>query len=374
VSDPLDAALIARLNGPAGPHTQPSITAAEFVAIERPPIRPYVATLDGRSILFAQNTSLLLGGPSGVAKSLQLVDLCGKLASRGPARWLGLNVCGGLTVLLVVYDGEGSDEDVRERIAQLVPPDALERLFVWDRWRLGSAPAADEEGVRALAAEAKRVSADVVALDTAPAFFSRIYPTGTGVPEEAHRELERVRELADRPLGFLMNAHTRKRDIRAAAKALDELEELAGTFVKKVDAAIVIRRDGNDRGPRRRITFAKVRRGPDVEPIIATLPTEPGEPPRLTVVADLGGTHKRDGTDADTIAAWVRDQGHPVPVASLCDQFGISDSTLRRRRDELAQLGIEHRLLLGGEGNAHGYGCAEQWERIALPQDMEQTA
>jgi hypothetical protein len=208
-------------------HT-PCVTAAEFVAIERPPTTPYIATPDQRSVLFARNTSLLVGGPSGVAKSLALIDVCGKLADDHPSKWLGLRVRGGLRVLLVVYDGEGSDEDVQERINLLVRPSAQTRLFVWDRWRLGPVPRASAEGIRALASEIKRLSVDVVALDTAPAFFSGIYDTKTGIPEEAHCEIEQVRELAEQPLAFAMNVHTRKKDTRTTAKALDELEEIAG--------------------------------------------------------------------------------------------------------------------------------------------------
>jgi hypothetical protein len=341
-----------------------SLTAARFVAVQRPPIRPYVSTTSGRSVLFAQSNGLLVGGPSGVSKSLALFDVLGKLADDTPSTWLGLRVCGGLRVLLVTFEGEGSDEDIAERVAQLVPPGACSRLHVWDRWRLGPAPRADEAGIRALAAEAARVEADVIALDTAPAFFSGGgYDVSKGVPEEAHDALERVRTLARRRLAFAMTQHTRKKDTRAA-KALDELEELAGTFVKKVDGAVVIRREGEDRGPRRRVTFAKVRKGPDLDSIVATLPGQDSDdPPRLTLVADLGGAHVKEGTEAEAMAAWIRQHDEPVAAAVLRVRFGISEKTLQRRAPELEALGIK-RGRKPGAGNAYAYGAEEQWIRL----------
>lgn len=160
--------------------------------------------------------------------------------------------------------------------------------------------------------------------------------------------------------------HTRKRDTRAA-KALDELEEVAGTFAKKADAAIVVRRDGEDRGPRRRVVFAKCRRGPEPPDLIATFPSRDDDaPPRLSVVADLGGAAPKAGTEATAIAAWVREQPDVVSATALCARFDLSDSTLKRRVPELEALGVKRARMPGG-GNARAYGYEDQWAARLAP-------
>ncbi len=340
-----------------------SVTAAEFIAAPRELAHPYVSTTDGRTVLLARGGTLLPAGSSGVGKSLVTTDLVGRLASPQPSEWLSLRVCGGLRVLLVPYEGEGSDEDVADRLAALVPVAARDSFFVWDRWRQGLAPKADAAGVRALAAEARRREVDVVALDTGPSFFSGAWDVSKGIPEDANAALEDVRTMAGRPLAFVLPVHTRKRDTRAAT-TLDELEEVAGTFAKKADAALVIRRDGEDRGPRRRVVFAKCRRGPEPDTVIATFPGRDDDaPPRLSVVAGLGGVKIKEGTDADAIAKWMRGQGEPVAAAAVRARFNVSETTLRNRRDAMRQRGIEHHRL-PGRGNSYGYGTREQWATV----------
>jgi len=55
------------------------------------------------------------------------------------------------------------------------------------------------------------------------------------------------------------------------------------------------------------------------------------------------------------IAAFVRDSGGAVYSSEILDRFFLSDSTLRRRRPELARLGI--RFLENGRGSV--YATAE---------------
>jgi hypothetical protein len=57
------------------------LTAEEFVAIERAELDPWVETQDGRSTLLAEEFGLLIAGPSGLGKSLALIDLGGLLAA-----------------------------------------------------------------------------------------------------------------------------------------------------------------------------------------------------------------------------------------------------------------------------------------------------
>ncbi|MGI8623293.1 MAG: AAA family ATPase [Solirubrobacteraceae bacterium] len=341
----------------------PVVTAADFTRTPRQPLQPYVTTADGRSVVLARGTTLLIAGPSGLGKSLVTVDLVARLAGARPSSWLGLEVAGGLRVLLIPYPGEGSDEDVADRLDALVPEDARERLVVWDRWRLGPAPGADPDGLRALAREAADHAVDVIVPDTGSAFFSGAFDVSKGIPEDANAGLESVRDLAGRPLSFVSPVHTRKKDTRAGS-ALDELEEVAGTFAKKADAAIVIRRDGEDRGPRRRVTFAKCRRGPEPETVIAQFPgVDSDDPPRLSVVADLGGATVKAGTEGEAIAAWIAEQPAPVPVAEVTARFELSPSTLRRRAPELDALGVA-RQRAPGVGNSYAYGTAEQWATV----------
>jgi hypothetical protein len=347
------------------PRPPSAITAGEFIAVERPPLRPYVATGDGHSVILARNTTLLIAGPPDVGKSLVGLDLAARLADDEPSNWLGLEVVAGLRVLLVPYPGEGSDEDVAERLGALVPEGAHDRLLVWDRWRRGPAPLADEEGIVALAEELRHSERDIAVLDTGPAFFSGAVDCTKGIPEEAHRALELVREHAQRPVSFVLIVHTRKLD-RNARRPPDELEEIGGTFAKKADAAVVIRKEGDMHTPRRRVVFAKCRRGPKPDPLIASFPARDDDgPPRLVAIGTLGGQPIKAGSDAKTIADWVRGHDEPVAVSVICTRFDISPTTLKERRGQaLKELGIV-RERIPGAGNTMGWGTAEQWKATA---------
>lgn len=344
-------------DGPGGVFSEPDlaacVTLGAFLAAPRPPLDPYVTTSDGRTVLLARETALLFAGPSGLGKSLAAAfDLAGRLAAEDPSDWLGFRVRAGLQVLLLSF--EGSDEDTAERSASIVPVDARDRFLLWDRWRAGPPPRADGAGLERLADEIRRHEIDVLVIDTGSAFFSAAHDCSKGLPEEAFRAIERVRELSGRPVAVIVVAHTKKAD-RTGAK-VDELEEIAGTFQRKVDAAIVMRRDGEQRGPRRRLVFPKTRRGPEPADKIATLPAEGAEePPCLELLQDLDATAVKAGTTAEEIAAWVREQPAVVSPGAIRERFSIADSTLRTRRARLAELGIIWR-------DHEGYGTAEQWE------------
>lgn len=356
---------------------EPCVTVREYRSSPREPIEPYVATPDGRSVLLARDSLTLIAGPSGVGKSLiGAWDLGGRLAGARPSSWLGLRVRGGLRVLLLSY--EGSDEDTTERAA-LVPDGAADRFFIWDRWARGSRPAVplpragDPSSLNVLADRIRAQCVDVLAIDTGSKFFTGPYDTGKGIPEEAFEVIDRLRELVGRPLAVVVVVHTRKLE---KGKSRDELEEVAGTFGKNADAVVVIRRDGDDRGPRRRVAFAKIRRGPDLPDVIAafTAPEDKGMP-RLEVVTDLGGAAIKEGTGAEGIATWIREQPTPVPTSVLSARFNLSETTMRRRGVQLAELGIK-REKFPRSGNSHGYGTADQWSALygSLLNDPERTS
>jgi hypothetical protein len=260
---------------------------------------------------------------------------------------------------------EGSDEDTAER-AGIVPDSAAERFLVWDRWARGDEPAvplpraADSNSIELLAQRIRDHEIDVLGIDTGSKFFAGAHDVSKGIPEEAFGIIDRIHALARRPLAVVVVAHTRKL-ANSSTRARDELEEVAGTFGKNADAVVVIRREGDDRGPRRRVVFAKSRRGPEPADVIASFPgrDEPG-PPLLSVVAHAGGPAIKEGTEAEEIAEWIRQQPAPVSNATLRARFDLSDSTLNRRRPLLEDLGIRHGKLQG-RGNAHGYGTNEQW-------------
>lgn len=351
---------------PGDQATDACVTVRDYLAAPRVPIEPYVATPDGSSVLLARGSLLLIAGPSGVGKSLAGAwDLGGRLASAKPSSWLGLRVCGGLRVLLLSF--EGSDEDTADRAA-IVPDDAADRFLLWDRWTREDRPAVplpragDDESLVRLARRLREQRIDVVAIDTGSKFFAGHYDTSKGIPEEAIEVIDRLRELVGRPLTFVVVVHTRKLD--RSTRGRDELEEVAGTFGKNADAVLVIRRDGEDRGPRRRIAFAKTRRGPELADVIAAFPGrgEPG-PPRLTVVADLGGAAVKEGTGADEMASWIREQPEPVSTSALMVRFDLSESTMRRRAGQLEEVGIK-RGKIPRRGNAHGYGTNDQWAAL----------
>lgn len=340
------------------------VTASEFIAKPRQPLDPDVTGNGGRSVLLAAGTALGVAGPSGLGKTLAVIDLAGLLASDCGGRWLGLQVSGARRVLLVVL--EGAEEDIAERVSSLVPQDARDRrLFIDDRW------AADRTvpTVADIAAAVREHEIDVVFIDTLGAFFEDRYDTSVGIPEQAHRDFEAIRRLSGRNVAFVGSMHTRKRD-RAAGTVTDELEELAGTFHKKLDAAVVIRADGD--GSRRRVIFAKIRRGPQIDTVIAALPSgDADEPPRLRIVAEAA-SKLREGTEAERIAEWIESHDEPQSVAAITAALDIGDSTLRRRRKQLDGLGMRH-APIPGRARTHGYGTVEQWRNAgaALTEDGE---
>lgn len=334
------------------------VTAREFLAIERVPTEPYVHS--GRSGFLSLGSGLLIAGPSGCGKTLAVLDLAGLLASERGGRWLGLDVAGGLRVLCVLL--EGTDDENRYRIEQLVPEDARERLFVVDRWRHALPPAGELPAF--VASCMRRHGAQVLLIDTLAAFCEGRYDTSKGIPEAAHQDFERMRHLAQIDFASVATAHTIKVRDRTP---VDELEELAGSIHKKADAAITLRTPERESTNKREVRFAKNRSGPPLPGVrIATLPDEDSdEPPRLTIVGAAGGRPVKQGTEAERIADHVRCLDGPIEVAVLRTELGgLSDSTLRRRRPDLQELGITHGKL-PGRGNTHAYGTVEQWQRAS---------
>lgn len=342
------------------------ITVDEFLAIPRQEIVPYVGTADGSTTLLARGTTLQLAGPSGVGKSLVGAwDLGGRLAADRPSDWLGMHVCGGLRVALLTL--EGSDEDTADRARSLLAADARRRLIVWDRWRGQPPPSTDDAGLERLASELRRVEADIVIVDTASAMFGAAFDIDIAAGEAAHSALERLRLLSGRPLAFVVISHQRKRSRNALASSVDELEEVSGTFARKTDALITLRRfdRASDDDPRRRVRFSKVRQGLQPRAKAATFPTATGEPPRLTVLADAGRAVKQ-GTEAENLAEWIAAQEAPATVSEICAVFDIGVTALGRdRRPELEELGVR-RAKLPGRGNTHAYGTDAQWRRLEL--------
>jgi hypothetical protein len=337
------------------------VTAREFLAQPRSPIEPLVATRDGKTILLAAETTLLIAGPSGVGKSLAAsFDLAGRLARDVDSDWLDLRVLARRRVLLLAF--EGSDEDNADRFDTLIDDDARDRFLMWDRWRGLDLPQADEHGRRLLADELRRHQVDVLVIDTATAFFGAAVAVDRG--EEAHGALEDLRARSGRRFAAIVVAHTKKAD-RKGAK-VDELEEISGTFPRKADAAIVIRRVGDDESdPHRRVVFAKVRRGPQPRAKLATFPDGADRPPRLELIGDVGRPVK-SGTEAQEMADWIAQQPEPVVAAVLQAQFDVSGTTLReRRRGQLKALGVR-REKLRGRGNTYAYGTDEQWLRLEV--------
>jgi hypothetical protein len=271
-----------------------------------------------------------------------------------------------LRVGLVIYPGEGEDEDLTARFKSLVLTESRGTVLVWDRWRREPAPLATDEGIRRLARWVRAAKLDVLVLDTATSFARGRYDTSKGLPESYADALGSLRSLAQRRLAIVHIQHTRKIDRRASSPA-DELEEISGTFARKVDAAIVIRKDG-ERETHRRITFAKTRTGPKPPGLIAQLPAlTSDEPPRLTVIGSTSRAVK-DGTDADLIAAWIRDQTEPQAGTVIRAVFSLSERTFRNRRDALEARGVRQGRAPWLGGNAYAFGTDDQWKsKLGIP-------
>lgn len=337
------------------------VSAREFVGRPRKPFVPLLSSKDGKSVLLRREGTLAIAGPSGSGKSYAAYDLAGLFAGEG-GEWLSLVAASEQRVLLVPFPGENTEDDVQERLAELVPE--LDRVSVWDRWEGDDAPVADEDGEAALAAVIAAREIDVVVLDTGVAFLAP-YAEGFSVGEGAFVALERVRKRSGRPVAFVLILHTRKHDRRADGPVV-EIEEIGGTISKKVDGAVVIRYAGAPESPRRNVRFAKTRKGPIPPAAVASFPQDPDAPPRLTVSerpTACPGRPIKEGTETARIAAWVAQQDGVRSVTQIVSEFGIGESTVSRRRDELDALGIVYGRL-PGRGNRRAYGTAEQWAAL----------
>jgi len=340
------------------------MAADAFIDIERPPLDPYVSTPNGKTVMLAREETILVAGPSDVGKSLVALDLGGRLAAESSSSWLALEVRGGLRVLLLGL--EGSDDETAKRLRLLIPDTARKRFIVADRWRGGPLPRpsrdeqAHELAMTQLARTIAEKQIDVVIIDTASKFFDGRYDCGRGVPEAAGECLEDLRRRSGRPVAFVIVLHTKKapRD----GKMVDQLEEIAGDFYKYPESAIVVRCESEREGPRRKVVFAKTRRGPKPKQVIAAFPDEDStEPPRLTVVS-ITGSRVKEGNEAERIAEWIAEQEKPSAVSVIIAALSITASTLARRRDELEALGIRYGPV-PSRGNSRAYGTGEQWNR-----------
>lgn len=349
--DPEARARVVALAGDAPTFTASFVSLSTYLAKPRELDTPYVSS--DATILLASGTNLGIAGPTGKGKSLAALRLCGLLADPDGGQWLGLDVRGGLRVVIVAL--EGSDQDTAQRIRSLVAERARPNITILDRWAPGDH---NSSLLEATAAACKSHGADVALLDTLSAFSEGRHDTRYGLTEAAGADLDILRRLSQRDLALILPGHTRKADRNS--KTLDEAEEIGGAIAKKFDAAITIRPDSED-GPRRQIRFAKVRTGPGLPSKIATFPTDQGAPPILELVGDLGGRPVTEGTDAEAMAAWIRSHAQPVTASVLRAKFDISETTLRdRRRRQLEDFHIS-RDRLPGTGNTQAYGTDEQW-------------
>jgi hypothetical protein len=219
---------------------------------------------------------------------------------------------------------------LQDRLAQLVPEDARDRLHVEDRWSHNSVPSPKD-----LARLVREHGSDVVLIDTLAAWCQRRHDISRGIPEQAHLDLECIRQISGRPIAWIGVAHTRKLD--RSGSITDELEELAGTIGRKADCAIVVRREGAD-GPRRKVTFAKVRRGPEPPQKIASLPDvdsdapprpnrqgcQAGLPLRSRPVGGLGGSPTSSSMEPRPSRRWVGSR-------ELIDGSSTSPSSILRQ-------------------------------------------
>jgi hypothetical protein len=322
-------------------------TAREWLARPRPRPEALITSPTGGRALNRRENLLLVAGPPDAGKSLALLDLIGLAASDRGGTWLNLHVAGGQRVLYV--PAEGAEEDVAERLQQLVPDDAQERLVIWDRWREG------EPTPTRLAARVRRREIDVVAIDTVNAWLDGAWAGGRydiskGIPETAQNELEGVRRQSGRPVTFFGAQHTRKRDNSRGRREVDEVEELAGTFAKKADCIVVIRKTGERH--ERKISYARFRNGVPPFDAIGRLPKE-GEtgPPRIVVDAGVASEAQRKAEERDAkIATDILDLLAAKPdLSQNAIKSGVSgnESAITRVLDKLVSEGRVERYQHG---------------------------
>lgn len=330
----------------------------EFLAKERTAGEPYATR--SRASFLGPGSFLMFAGPSNVGKTLAMLDFAGLCASEAGGECVGLHVIGGLRVGIVAL--EGTQEDMQDRLAALIPDDARSRVHLWDHW-------SDSKLDRsALSRWIRTHQIDVLFVDTITAFVQEMGDDTTHGASEAHFVdlVAPLRRSSGRQFAFVATAHSRKGDNSGKTKVVDQLEEIAGTISRKADSALMFRPDGEE-SARVKVYYAKARVGPKPDPIIVKLPDEEStDPPRFEFVAVAGGRPVKQGTEPERIAAFIKKQPRPVTVSVLVAGVeGLSESSLRRRRQngELTKHGITHGPL-PGQGQTHGYGTAEQWAAI----------
>jgi hypothetical protein len=183
------------------------VTADQFASVEEDGCRPLAADADGGAVL-AESTEVMLYGDGGAGKTTLCVDLAFHLATGSD--WLGVAIPEPVRVLLVENEGPRPlfRAKLRRKFESWSGPAPAERIAVWEEpW--ATLNLANEEHRAELAAVIAQADTDVVIVG--PVTASGMLEAGT--LQEARdftSLLKHVRELAGRPVTFLLVHHENK--------------------------------------------------------------------------------------------------------------------------------------------------------------------
>jgi putative DNA primase/helicase len=284
--------------------------------------------------LVLRGSRTIIGGSTGEGKtSFALAILAAIVAERELLGWTGAGGRG------LVIDLEQGIRTAKLRLNEigLADSDALDYVRIPDGLALGNDPA------QAAAVEQILAAGDYAGVLLDPYYKAhRGDSNEEGPTRELMRLLDRWRETYR--FGLILPAHTRK-PVEPGAKFT--IHDIAGSavLVRGAEVILGIRRLSEGYS---RLFFFKDR--DDVD----DLPVDPLGGKCWGLLFDKASGFRRDPKDeqgaeparkapATAIAAWINEQpdGNATPGA-IRDHFGIADSTLRSRREQLADLGITY--------------------------------
>ena len=284
---------------------------------------PLLGSREDRDVVISANGVVMIYGDAGAGKTTLQVDLIAHLAAG--VDWHGIKVP--KPVRQVVIENEGDRAEFRMKLELKLDSwqgddfDAMVDVLdePWGAFTLDDTAHVDE-----LAAFVREHDVDLVWMGPGV----EIGMKGAGTPDDVKLFESRLRELRgmlDRPLAVGIPHHENKGG------------DISGAWGRW--PATVIRVEGEKRTTK--LTFRKARHSSMRQSTTVVLAWADNESYTL-VETDTTGPRK---APAEAIAIWIRgpECGGRATPKQIREQFDIGDTTLRDRREDLANLGIDYR-------------------------------
>jgi hypothetical protein len=297
-----------------------------FAEVDEPSAEAIIGD-EGRIVLTADGT-VIAYAEAGAGKTTLTVDMASHVGSGSD--WLGLTVPRPLRVAIV--ENEGSRGPFRKKIAAKIQtwggPDWAQNVWLLEEpW--ASLDLTNALHRQQLADLINRHKIDVLVLGPLVELGGGGGAANGGTPSDVtawtRSTFAPLRELIGRPIALWIVHHTNKAG------------DISGAWRRYPDTLIQIVGESEGRSA---IKWEKVRHGSLLHGTTTRVEWD-RETVGYTIVEQApGGPRKASAGD---IAVWIRSQGGRATPAQLKQQFAFSDGTLRDRRSELGELGIDYR-------------------------------